>query len=460
MAVLSTANAVTTTLLCFFIFFISLSHQQPPLDSAEQEAVYAVLNSLNPTIPWRTLFSDDLCLSAPHGIVCDYPLPSSSSTTEQSQSAHVVELSFGYVSDETPNPPCSDNATLNPLLFTSFPYLRKLFFYKCFNSTQSSHLSDLPPLPPTLEELVFIENPAFVTPLAPFLRNLTALRRLVLVGNGFSGEVPPQIGAFADLEEVTLSGNQLSGEVPASLGLLKKVKILDLSHNTFKGCVPEKLGNLTQLLKLDLSYNGFGCKIPESLRGLQCLEFLDMSFNGFGNFGVPLFLGEIPRLKEVYLSGNLLSGVIPEIWENLGGVVKIGFSEIGLTGKIPASMGVYLKNLSYLGLDNNKLEGPVPEELGLLEFADEINLENNNLTGRVPFSAKNGHKIKLAGNRGLCFHNQISCSGENGGRVGQLKPCKKTAVTVPAAVLFNGASLVGFDPLTLVLGFLFVFTGF
>ncbi|XP_012569751.2 uncharacterized protein, partial [Cicer arietinum] len=444
----------STFSLLFFFFSLSLSQDQPLLDPTEQKALYQLLNSLNPTIPWPTLFPDDLCFSAPHGVVCDYY--SSSSTTQQK--AHIVELNFGYVSDETPNPPCSPNATFNPLLFTSFNYLRKLFFYKCFNNTQNHKPLHNLSLPPSLQELVFIENPSFVSPLEPFLNNLTSLKRLVLIGNGFHGELPPQIASFNNLEELTVSRNNLSGEVPASLGMLKKLKILDLSQNEFKGCVPEQVGNLTSLLKLDLSFNGFVCKIPESLKHLKNLEFMDLSFNLFGNFGVPLFIGEIPKLKEVYLSGNSLSGKIPEIWENLGGVVKIGFSEMGLVGKIPSSMGVYLKNLSYLGLDNNKLDGPVPEEFGLLEFVDEINLENNNLSGRITFSKKVGEKLKLAGNIGLCLGNNNSCS-ENGGRLGQINPCKIT--DVPDAVVFNGVSLLLFDPLTLVLvSLLFFFTGF
>jgi hypothetical protein len=186
------------------------------------------------------------------------------------------------------------------------------------------------------------------------------------------------------------------------------------------------------------------------------LEFLDLSFNLFGNFGVPLFLGEIPRLKEVYLSGNTLSGKIPEIWEKLGSVEKIGFSKMGLVGKIPVSMGVYLKNLTYLGLDNNMLDGPVPEEFGLLEFANEINLENNNLSGRINFSSIIRQKLKLAGNIGLCLGNNNSCSG-NEVILGQLTK------DVPSDVLFNGVSLLLFDPRMLVLVFLimfFLFTGF
>ena len=216
--------------------FFSLSHQQPPLDSSEQESLYEVLHSLNPSVPWRTLFPDDLCLSAPHGVVCDFP-------TQQNETPHIVELSFGYVSDETPNPPCSPNATLNPLIFTSFPYLSKLFFYNCFNQSLPFPLS----LPSSLEELVFINNPSFFSPLDAFLQNLTSLRRLILIGNAFHGEIPFYIGGFLNLEEVTLSRNNLSGEIPSSLGLLRNLKVLDLSGNKFEQCLPHSLGNLSHL---------------------------------------------------------------------------------------------------------------------------------------------------------------------------------------------------------------------
>lgn len=265
---------------------------------------------------------------------------------------------------------------------------------------------------------------------------------------------------------MTLSRNQLVGEIPESLGSLTKLKILDLSQNNFHGCVPESLGNLTELLKLDLSLNRFIGQIPECFKSLRSLEFLDLSFNLFGDFGVPLFLGEIPTLKEIYLSGNLLGGRIPEIWENLKGVVRIGFSEMGLIGNIPASMGFYLRNLSYLGLDNNHLEGPMPEEFVFMEVVDEINLENNNLSGRVPFSRGiiiDGEKLKLGGNRGLCVDDRdkmrLLRNAKNKTSLGQLKICKKP--DIPNAVLVNnGVSLVLFDPhvVFMFLVILFVFT--
>ncbi|GMI73543.1 ROP-interactive CRIB motif-containing protein 7 [Hibiscus trionum] len=430
--------AVDLKLVLFFTLMstlvtISLQQEQPVLSSAEQDSVYRVLSSINSAIPWRTLFPDDLCSYPPHGVVCDY----FTDPTTKNVTVHVTELSFGYVSDFTPNPPCSPNSTFSPLLITSFKHLRKLFFYQCFTGTQAF----VPEIPTTfgssLEELVFIGNPAFVGHLSGIIRNFTSLRRLVLTGNGIYGSIPDAIGDLVNVEEITLSRNKLSGKVSVSLSKLKKLKVLDLSSNGFNGNVPCSVGNLTELLKLDLSSNGFSGKIPESLSNLQALEFLDLSFNRFGNFGVPLFLSGMPRLKEVHLSGNLLGGEIPEIWENLGGVLGIGFSNMGLVGEIPASMGVHLRNMSYLSLENNKLQGKVPKEFGFLEFVNEINLENNNLSGRLPFSAnftaRVGEKLRLKGNPELCVDEKLSFL--------KLKKCIKP--DIPKPVLFVGASHSG-----------------
>ncbi|XP_050204777.1 piriformospora indica-insensitive protein 2 [Mercurialis annua] len=432
------ATLIFFLIITLFSSSLTITHQQqdPLLDSAEQDSVYQVLSSINPSISWRTLFPpDDFCFSPPHGVVCDYFIEENAAV-----SLHISELSFGYVSDYSPNPPCSSNSVLDPLLFTSFKYLRKLFFYKCF--TEKAVL--VPDVSKTafgssnLEELVFIENPALVGSVSGIIGNYTDLRRLVLSGNGVYGSIPDQIGDLVkNVEEITLSRNKLTGGFPFSLTKLKKLRVLDLGQNQFDGNVPDSVGNLSQLLKLDLSSNGFFGKIPEGMVNFQTLEFLDLSFNRFGNFGIPLFLGELSKLKEVYLSGNLLGGYIPEIWKNLGGVNAIGFSNMGLIGKIPGSMGVYLRNLSYLGLDNNKLEGEVPKELGFLEFVNEINLENNSLSGEIPFTAnftaRVGEKLKLNGNSKLCVIE---------GSLGKLKLCNRSDLLADQVLFKEGSDYI------------------
>ncbi|KAJ8558167.1 hypothetical protein K7X08_004933 [Anisodus acutangulus] len=416
---------------------------QPVLNMVEQEAVYNVLESINFDVPWRSLFPDDLCSSSPHGVLCDYFVLQDNNNNNSTFTAHVTEISLGYVSDYAPNPPCTPKSTLNASLFAPFGYLRKIFVYKCFVKNEVS-LFDFGSLPESLEELVFMENPGLVGSLSDKVGNLMSLRRLVLSGSGVKGKIPYGLGSLVNLEQLSLSRNKISGEIPVGVMTLKKLKVLDLSQNELGGAVNESIGNLTQLLKLDLSYNRLCGGIPENLKGLKSLEFLDLSYNSFFNCGVPLFLGEMHSLREVYLSGNFLGGEIPEIWENLGGIVGIGLSRTGLIGNIPASMGVYLKKICYLGLDNNKLEGTLPEEFGALEYVNELYLENNNLSGRLPFSAKFvskvGQKLKLEGNPQLCADEGLRISNVSVS-LRLLKMCNNNAV-VPNSVQFSGASLV------------------
>ncbi|KAJ6681166.1 PIRIFORMOSPORA INDICA-INSENSITIVE PROTEIN 2-LIKE [Salix koriyanagi] len=94
-------------------------------------------------------------------------------------------------------------------------------------------------------------------------------------------------------------------------------------------------------------------------------------------------------------------------------------------------MGLHLRSLCYLGLDNNMLEGTVPEELGFLDCGYEINLENNNLSGKIPvnFTAK---KLKLKGNSGLCVDGgDLSGYAKFESSLGKLKLCNKSDISSP-----------------------------
>ncbi|KAM2931942.1 hypothetical protein FF1_040077 [Malus domestica] len=75
-----------------------ISQPQPFLTSAEQDNVYTVLSFVNLDIPWRSLFPDDLCLSAPHGVVCNffYEIPLSFSKLK------VLDLGYNYFSKIVP----------------------------------------------------------------------------------------------------------------------------------------------------------------------------------------------------------------------------------------------------------------------------------------------------------------------------------------------------------------------
>ncbi|KAM0028309.1 putative leucine-rich repeat domain superfamily [Helianthus debilis subsp. tardiflorus] len=456
---MATLTYVFTLFIFLFINKITITNSQPFLNSVEQDSVYRVLDSLNSAIPWRSLFPDDLCSSAPHGVVCGYTtLP----TESDPGTVNILELSFGYVSDHNPNPPCDPNSTFDPLILSSFPYLRKLFFYNCF-SHQPISLQPFFELGSGLEELVFIQNPSLFGSLSESITNLTTLRRLVITGTNVSGEIPDGFGLLNNLEEVTLSGNKLAGSLPENVSKLKKLKILDLSRNGFEGNIPAGIGELKSLIKLDLSLNSFSGGFPASMKGLKCLELLDLSYNKFTNCGIPLVFEEMRELKGLFLSGNELGGVIPDIWGKLRGVNGIGFSGLGLVGDIPSSIGVFLSNLSYLALDNNKLTGGVPLEFERLKMLSELNLKNNSLSGKLPFSAKFvsriGRKLGVQGNPELCLDKRVFGSfSKINSDLGHLKVCKRVEVPKFALPHVSSSSRsIGYQVSSLLVMFVWFF---
>ncbi|GJX81474.1 piriformospora indica-insensitive protein 2 [Tanacetum coccineum] len=434
------------TLTFILTLLITTTNSQPSLNSVEQEALYRVLDSLNSNIPWRTLFPDDLCTSAPHGVVCGYTTDPGPDPVSDPGTVNIIELNFGWVSDHNPNPPCDPNSTLpDPFIFASFPYLRKLFFYKCFTHRPIS-LNGFLRNGSGLEELVLVQNPSIYGSLTLVNgENMKGLRRLVITGSNVSGEIPSGFGEVSNLEEVTLSRNHLAGKLPENLSNLKKVKVVDFSQNGLEGNIPANIGNLESLVKLDLSFNKFSGEFPVSMKGLRSLEFLDLSCNNFYNIGIPLVLKDMSNLKGVYLSGNELGGVIPDIWAKLKGLNEIGLSSVGLVGNIPSSMGVLLGNLTYLALDNNKLIGNVPMEFEKLGKLNELNLMNNNLSGMLPFSAKFvtrvGGKLKVQGNDELCVDERVIWSfAKVNWSLGKLKVCKRVQNPISALLHVSSGS--------------------
>ncbi|KAG8094861.1 hypothetical protein GUJ93_ZPchr0012g19197 [Zizania palustris] len=401
MSFLVTTMVLVRLLVVLVLAAVAVAVDEPRLPAAEQEGVYAVLEAINPEFPWRASFPDDLCLAGPHGVSCD----------DDGNVSHVVGISLGYVSDFSANPPCVAPspfaaATLltSGLVATSFPRLRRIFIYGCF--LQPDDTRPLPPLPwllpPTMQDIVLVNNPALSGRLAISAARLPLLRRLVIASSGLSGDLPAT--AFPRLELLVLSGNRFAGRIPPTLiNGLDSVKILDFSSNRLAGGIPRAIGGLTQLVKLDLSSNRLAGPIPQELGRLATLELLDLSMNRLTG-GVPAALSGMTAIKEMYLSGNRrLGGPVPaEMLAGLKDISAVGLSNAGLTGPIPASLGASLQNVTFLGLDANRLEGEVPSALA-------------KLVGRV----------RLHGNRAICLPPEF-VSGASRSHITGVPLCKAT----------------------------------
>uniref|UniRef100_A0A0D9WSA8 Leucine-rich repeat-containing N-terminal plant-type domain-containing protein n=1 Tax=Leersia perrieri TaxID=77586 RepID=A0A0D9WSA8_9ORYZ len=436
------------------VVLAAAAEAEPRLPAAEQEAVYAVLEAINPGFPWRASFPDDLCLAGPHGITCD--------ADDGGDTSHVVALSLGYVSDFSANPRCDSSSsaaaanllTSGLLAAASFPRLRTLFVYGCFVVAGDGGGGEVTRpwiLPPTLQDLVLVNNPALTGRLDITGVDLPLLRRLVISTSGLSGDLPAT--AFPRLEQLVLSGSKFTGRISNTLVAgagAGGVKILDLSSNRLAGGIPPVIGGLKSLIKLDLSGNNLAGAIPSELGRLTSLELLDLSHNRLTG-GVPAAaLGGMTAMREIYLSGNRrLGGRVPaaEMFAGMKGIAAVGLSDAGLTGSIPANLGESLRNVSYLGLDGNLIDGEVP-----------------------PAMAKMTGRVRLHGNRGICVSPEfLAAAVASGSQVAGVPSCNATEsnvtrrnVVLPVALASSAATataaalMVGISYCVVVIVFLLV----
>ena len=149
-----------------------------------------------------------------------------------------------------------------------------------------------------------------------------------------TGEIPKELGNFANLVGLDLGGNQLTGEIPAELRSLANLVWLVLYNNQLTGEIPKELGNLANLQQLDLYNNQLTGEIPTELGNLANLEWLVLHNNQLTG-EIPAELGNLANLRWLYLYNNQLTGEIPKKLGNLANLLGMFLSENQLTGCIP-----------------------------------------------------------------------------------------------------------------------------
>ncbi|OIT08100.1 PREDICTED: LRR receptor-like serine/threonine-protein kinase GSO1 [Nicotiana attenuata] len=253
------------------------------------------------------------------------------------------------------------------------------------------------------------------------LERVTSLRYLDLNGNKFEGSFPTVIENFQDLEILNLAGNKFEGRIPKFIGNLHHLRILVLASNSFSESIPEGLMKLENLQYIGFSRNNLSGPIPENLDGLKTMMKRQNEATILGYVyslkftGAQLEIvtkGQTQLLESVYsyntgfdISGNALTGKIPEKIGLLSGVPLLNLSHNNLTGVIPKTIGDMI-SLESLDLSYNQLTGEIPETLTLLDFLQDLNLSYNNLRGRIPsgphFDTLYQDGTAYIGNKYLC----------------------------------------------------------
>ncbi|KAL4602199.1 hypothetical protein ACB092_10G036200 [Castanea dentata] len=203
---------------------------------------------------------------------------------------------------------------------------------------------------PNLQVLFVGYNPN-LTGYLPEFHTHSPLQSLILVYTGFSGKLPDSIGNLKSLYELDIGACYFSGLIPTSLGNLTNLINLSLSNNNFGGQIPFSLANLTQLSRLGISYNAFS---PQTLTWLGKQTKLTIlileAVNLYG--AIPSSLKNMTQLAELSLASNNLTGQIPSWLVNLTHLTSLYLDDNQFTGT---------DELEIVYLANNKIEGQIPK---------------------------------------------------------------------------------------------------
>jgi len=232
---------------------------------------------------------------------------------------------------------------------------------------------------------------------------LANLVQLGLYRTRLSGLIPSSLGNLTLLNQIVAYSNSLEGPIPTSLGKLRNLYLLDLSENyLLNGSIPKEVFLPSLSLSLDLSHNSFSGPLPSEVGNLVNLNQLILSGNRLSGH-IPDTIGDCLVLESLMLDNNMFEGNIPQSMQNLKGLRELNLTVNRLSGEIPDALS-NIGALQGLYLAHNNLSGPIPASLQKLTSLLAFDASFNDLQGEVPSGGVFGNltAISITGNSKLC----------------------------------------------------------
>ncbi|XP_039138196.1 receptor-like protein EIX2 isoform X2 [Dioscorea cayenensis subsp. rotundata] len=291
----------------------------------------------------------------------------------------------------------SDNSFYGSLLPLRLPSLQALYLYSNnFNGTIPKYLGQLLPELDTLELSYnnIAVRPDWVHPpklkhlymkackLGPrfpsWLQNLKNLSSLEMTNASIVDTLPLWFWNFSlDIEAIYLSHNEIKGNLPEVSSKVPNLQFLDLSHNYLEGQLPQFSSNLVDFdqahgLISRSTFTNTSIIVPR-------LSQLYISSNKLTG-SIPSSLCELNYLQVLDLSKNMIEGVVPDCWNHSLMVMDLSYNN--LHGIIPAS--IFSTILLVLHLSNNEFFGELPLSFKNCTSLKTLDLENNKISGSIP----------------------------------------------------------------------------
>ena len=280
---------------------------------------------------------------------------------------------------------------------------------------------------------LYLQNNKFVGHLPASLGNCTALTNLDLSRNQFSG--PLQVSTFSKmttLRSMIVSYNYFTtgtnGNLFGWITILPTIshidlKVLDLSNNKFTGLIEPNIFKLTKLESISLQSNCFHGPLPTSIceaTSLVVLIMADLSggetcsqqywkntalrhlFDGFfienylsGEVPTCIFDG-LPALQAVSLSGNRLSGYLPDTeWSQ--SLLKIDLAQNRIRGGLPSYLSTGV--IPFIDFSYNYIDGTLEdfENWKPENNNNTLYLSENRISGKIPQAIHDIDTINILG---------------------------------------------------------------
>ena len=188
--------------------------------------------------------------------------------------------------------------------------------------------------------------------------NMTTILRVELAFNRLSGKIPGEIfvnmKSLAKIQLCCQMGEGLYGEIPKDIGKLTELRVLSLGESRLHCSIPKSFGKLRKLWFLDLKSARYLRSGFENLFSLSALRFMRLPLAGLNGTLPDEFGLYFPALIECRLSGNHLSGRIPSTLGHMRNLRRLNLARNYLTGKIPKSIGS-IRTLQFAVFSENQL---------------------------------------------------------------------------------------------------------
>ena len=255
------------------------------------------------------------------------------------------------------------------------------------------------PIPAEVAQLdnlwqLYLPRNQLTGPIPPEIAQLQALEYLSLADNRLTGPIPAEIAQLNNLKDLYLSGNRLTGPIPPEIGQLKELEYLSLSDNQVTGPIPPEIVQLTRLKWLSVDRNpGLAGPLPESMTRLTSLKEINLNNTRIcvpRTDGFNAWLDGIQYKQGISYCINPDQAVLIALYKSTGGPSWTNSSNWDTLEPIGEWFGVTTDSegkVTDIVLENNNLSGFLPFLVGNLAHLRTMNLSfNTGLTGAMPSS--------------------------------------------------------------------------